>query len=171
MKRKYIISIVILAIIGAISFGVYNLPKSSAERATEPLTSSQAYSQPTVEELLRLVNEERAKNGVSPLVLDERLNKSAQMKADDMVKFDYFAHVNPNTGKHGYEYINEVGIHCTTDGENLSWTSDKSNLSSLQAVNWWIGSKPHHDAMISAKNTVTGFGVDNYVIVEHFCQQ
>ena len=73
---------------------------------------------PTVDELLRLVNEERAKVSVAPLVIDARLNQSAQKKADDMVKNNYFAHVSPVDGRQGYTYIFDVMPECKEGSEH-----------------------------------------------------
>lgn len=45
-------------------------------------------------ELLDLINDSRAKNGVSSITLDDELNTLAQKHADDMAKNNYFSHVN-----------------------------------------------------------------------------
>lgn len=129
----------------------------------------------TVDNLLKLVNREREKAGVAPLQLDERLNKTAQMKADDMARYNYFAHVNPNTGKHGYEYLNDENIQCSPASENLaSLVGDMRNAEAT--VDGWVGSKAHREAILNGKHTLTGFGVaklndgrGTYVAVEHFC--
>lgn len=126
---------------------------------------------PTRQSLLALINEERAKYGVAPLKEDVRLDTSAQLKADDEVLYKYSGHINPNTQKHGYEYIEPTGIECTASGENLSWNTDGSMLTAQDAVKWWVQSKPHHAAMIDPKFTLTGFGVNGNEIVEHFCAQ
>lgn len=124
----------------------------------------------TREELLTLINAERVKVGVAPFVIDERLNQSAQRKAEDMLKYNYNDHISPVDGKHGYEYINDVGIYCSDDGENLSWITS-GTLTAKDAVTWWMNSKPHREAILNNKNTLTGFGVTNTKLVEHFCQQ
>jgi uncharacterized protein YkwD len=125
---------------------------------------------PTRTELLKLVNQERAKYGVAPLKEDKRLDLSAQRKADDEVKYHYFGHISPHDGKHGFEYINDVGIYCKTDSENLHW-ANLNILSSKETVQGWIGSPAHHKAMIDPEYTLTGFGISGNQVVEHFCQQ
>ncbi len=140
--------------------------------ATQAIVSvAPAPQPPTKSELLRLVNAERSKNNVAPLVEDLRLDQSAQRKADEMTKDNNNSHIDPN-GVHGYTYINDVGIYCKTDGENLYWgyTNEYKNTSK-GAVDWWISSKPHHEAMIDSNYSLTGFGISGYRIVEHFCQQ
>ena len=44
--------------------------------------------------VLDLINEERRSAGEEPVVLDDTLSQVAQMHAQDMVNFDYSAHVN-----------------------------------------------------------------------------
>lgn len=122
----------------------------------------------TREELLKLVNEERARNGVAPLVVDDRLNQSAQEKVDDMVKNNYYAHVNPVSGTHGYQIAADIMKYdCVRLGENLM-QADTNSASII--VNGWIGSEKHHQAMINARYSLTGFGIANNLYVEHFCE-
>ena len=133
-------------------------------------TPKVANSEPTRAQLLALVNAERARNHVAPLKEDPRLDASAQMKAQDEVTYHYFGHVSPHDGKHGYEYINDVGISCKTDSENLHW-ANPDILTAKETVDGWISSAPHHKAMIDPSYTLTGFGIDGNQVVEHFCQQ
>jgi uncharacterized protein YkwD len=190
MKRYTRLFIVLgLAIIG-VSFVIYlNIPHTTAvsDVTTSPLTVSTAKSgqisqatpvqavpqPPTVSELLILINVERAKVGVKPLVIDERLNQSAQYKADDELSRNYFGHYDPVTGKaNGLAKIEQLtGKLCTYVSENLVWNKDKSTMSSSEAISWWMGSTPHRTALLDSKYTLTGFGINKYVIVEHFCQQ
>jgi uncharacterized protein YkwD len=166
MKKKLLIFAVLAVTLYIGAVVGYNL--KTPVQAT-PVAQTTA-NPPTVAELLQLVNAERAKYGVKPLALDPRLNASAQMKANDEVKYNYFGHISPHDGKHGYEYINTTGIYCKTDSENLTENQQYVNTS-VVAVGSWIQSKPHHEAMINPKYTLTGFGINGTQIVEHFCQQ
>jgi len=125
---------------------------------------------PTVDELLRLVNEERAKVGVAPLTIDTRLNQSAQFKADDMFTNIYFNHVD-SSGKHGYSYVYDYapGL-CSIASENITDNTTIESNTSKQAIYNWVNSEPHYKAMINPNYTLTGFGVSGTKIVEHFCQ-
>lgn len=135
-------------------------------------TAQAVASEPTRAQLLTLVNAERAKHGAAPLKEDVRLDASAQMKAQDEQTYGYFGHVSPSTspfaGKQGYLLINDTGIYCKTDSENL--TTGTPNTAEA-AVSAWIASTPHHKAMIDNTYTLTGFGISGDNIVEHFCQQ
>lgn len=164
------IAITVVVLVTAVFAYLYiNGLQHTPEASPSPSVSTQV-KPATVSELLKLVNEERAKVGVAPLILDERLNQSAQRKVDDMVKYDYNAHVSPHDGKHGYEYINDTGIYCKIDSENYSYITS-GILDAKSAVYWWMNSKAHHDAMLDPKYTLTGFGVSDGKAVEHFCEQ
>lgn len=141
------------------------IPRHSTVKA-----SVKAPSEPTRAQLLTLVNAERAKYHVAPLTEDPRLDASAQMKAQDEITYNYFGHVSPKNSPHagmqGYKFIDPTGIVCTTDSENLAeiWP-----ITAEQAVKQWDNSPPHHQAMIDPRYSLTGFGIDQNEIVEHFC--
>lgn len=168
MKKLLISSAVVLSLLmvgaGAFVFYVGNMPDEVvATQTVEPESKP-----PTVDELLRLVNEERAKVSVAPLVIDARLNQSAQKKADDMVKNNYFAHVSPVDGREGYVYIKDVMPECVQGSENIRDNDEYINTSQ-EAFSAWVSSKPHYTAMIDGKYDKTGFGVSDDKIVEHLC--
>lgn len=171
MKSKVLAFTFLLALIGG-GFAILNSRNQSTPKSYTP-PAVKAVTPPTAKELLKLVNEERAKNGVAPLKEDSRLDTSAQMKADDEVKYKYFGHISPASspysGIHGYSFINRVGISCMTDGENLHESPSlgqtaKNIIASLNT------SPAHHKAMVDPKYTLTGFGINGVQIVEHFCQ-
>lgn len=171
MKKRFIIPTLLALIVGLGLFGVYSLSTLSAQPVTEATVQPQSkydVGPPDAQELLELVNAERAKVGVAPLVIDERLNASAQMKADDMVKYNYFGHVN-HDGTRGASYIGITapGV-CSIGSENIRDNNTDINTS-REAVDGWMSSKPHHEAMLRSDFTLTGFGVRNDQVVQHFC--
>lgn len=110
------------------------------------------------------MNEQRQKVGVAPLVMRDELNGSAQLKAVDMVKRNYYAHVDAE-GKHGYMYAYEaLPKECQMPSENIV-----GSLDAKSAIDGWMNSESHRKAMLNSKYTITGFGVANDIIVEHFC--
>ena len=120
----------------------------------------------TVHELHTLVNDERSKAGVSALILDDRLNSSAQSKADDMVVNNYFDHVSPQTGKQGYEGIESIMPgHCWYISENLAADA----FTSAEILQSWNGSTSHHAAILDPKYNLVGYGINQNKIVQHFC--
>lgn len=172
--KKLALILVALAVVayGGITYA-YNAKKPVTVQNTSKQTvitvSKYDDTNVTPQELLELVNKERAKKHVAPLRLDARLNESAQLKAEDMTKYNYFGHISPHDGKHGYSYIDQTGIYCTTDSENLI-QGDGGLLTTTLAVNWWKTSKAHYDAMTDVRYNLTGFGISGKSVVEHFCQ-
>jgi uncharacterized protein YkwD len=169
-KRKYFeYFLLVVAIVAA--FGLINSLRA------EPLTHQSTLSThvdppaptaPTASELLALTNIERSKAGVAPLVLDERLNVSAQAKADEIKATGVFEHVGA-TGKHGYEYMTvDQGVRCVWGGENLG-----QGLTAKETVDGLMGSPPHRAAILNPGVEVIGFGVSRgsyyYNTVEHLC--
>lgn len=118
--------------------------------------------------ILNLVNNERVKAGLKPLVSDPRLVATAQAKADEMTRLNYFAHDNPATGKNSAwdnPIFNQI---CTTSSENISNTAGYAD-NNTQAVIGWMGSKAHHDAILRPDYTLTGVAVSGTKVVQHFC--
>ena len=136
-------------------------------------------STPTPEEILAEVNKLRADVGVSPVILDNRLNASALLKAQDMVTYNYYDHSNPSTGKRGVSYIYDVtGNECVSTAENLARGSVERTAK--ERALGWKESEPHYKAMIDPQYTKIGFAeiFDHGVKVEaatmavlHMCRE
>lgn len=168
MKKYVIAGVLILAIA---TCGLLLLPNNKPEAQPKvdnrPIATTAPVATPTRPELLALTNQARAENGLAPLILDERLNTSAQRKADDQVKYNYIGHVSPNDGKHGYEYAHEVFPACMNVGENLTQNTRVNN--SNYAFNAWMNSKAHRDAILNPNGLYVGFGISGNQVVAHFC--
>lgn len=164
--KSWFVPLLIGLVIGiGISYASY---VGYAQLTAKPVEA--AVKPPTIAEMLTLVNAERAKYGVAPLKEDTRLDASAQLKANDDIANNYFAHVSPITNtRNGLDAIKATGIACIWESENIH-QADISILTSKETVDGWISSKPHHDAMIDPKYSLTGFGIKGDQIVEHFCQ-
>lgn len=157
------LSLLIVATAGIAAFG---LSHHTAQNTASQVVVSQPQP-PTVNELLTLVNAERAKVGVAPLIEDSKLDVSAQLKADDMNNNHYYSHVDAS-GKHGYMYAYEAEpIKCNSPSENLDYAP--TLYTSKEAVAAWMNSTAHREALLSPQYTITGFGVAGLYTVEHFC--
>ena len=126
----------------------------------------------TTTELLAEANRLRAEKGVAPLRIDDRLNQSAQWKADDMKEFNYYGHVKPGeTGTNGTQKaIDLVNHECMYVSENLDGTLLHESPFENEG---WISSEPHYKAEINPRYDTTGFasvqvGNQRYY-VQHFC--
>lgn len=69
--------------------------------------------------MLELVNAERAKVGVKPLVVDSTIVAVARAHSQDMWERGYFAHVNPD-GEDPFDRMRKGGVRFNTAGENLA---------------------------------------------------
>jgi uncharacterized protein YkwD len=128
----------------------------------------------TAQQLLDQANALRAEKGVAPLKLDERMNKSAQLKADDMRNGSYYEHVSPTTGKHGYESVYVNVPECALASENLdNDEAPNTGYSPFDETYGWPASAPHYAAEIDPKYDITGFGYVEFggkgYYVQHFC--
>ena len=178
MKKAIVTTTIIVALIVSVGGGLWLKTRLNAQAVTE-VVQEQKQEQPKSKydvgpadptELLELVNAERQRVGVAPLVMDERLNASAQEKADDMMNRNYRDHVSPE-GVHGYELVfKHRGGECRHAGENLAWRTDNTVGTTRDAFNWWMSSEPHRKAIQDSKYTKTGIGINKDVVVQHFCQ-
>lgn len=180
MKKAVIITI-ILALVAGVGGGVWLKTRLDAQAAAgvaqEQPKSKYDVGPPDAQEMLELVNQERAKVGVAPLKLDERLNASAQEKADDMQNRDYYDHKSPD-GIEGYSLVfKHMPNKCRYASENLaevSITDNKFGSSRFTIDNWMHSTKGHREAILDAKYSLVGFGISkqgyDLIVVQHFCE-
>ncbi|MDI3538297.1 MAG: hypothetical protein PWP12_504 [Bacillota bacterium] len=69
--------------------------------------------------MVELVNQERVKAGLKPLVVDMRLVETARAKSRDMIEGSYFGHNSPVLGS-PFEQMRRSGISYHYAGENLA---------------------------------------------------
>lgn len=110
----------------------------------------------TPDELLVLTNQERAANGLPALSLDSRLNLSAQLKAADMFKNDYWNHVSPACVQPWY-WFTLAGYNYTYAGENLAKDFDTAQ----GVMDGWMNSPGHRANILDPNYTAVGFAVEN----------
>lgn len=175
MKKALRVSLVsIAAIFGCLVLFGFVIGASGNKELTDKVLGYQTAS-PDL--LLQQTNAERAKAGLNPLVLDNRLNQSAQAKADDMYENNYFQHNNPITGKHGYDWINDTGLKCKPGSPAENQQKDGSThpmdayhiVSDPKPGGGFMSSKPHREAMLNPGIDIVGFGIRGNLVVEHFC--
>ena len=106
-------------------------------------------------EVFNLINEQRTKNGLSPLKIDSELQNVARIKAQDMVNNNYFSHTSPTYGS-PFDMMNSFKISYKTAGENIA-----GNSSNSAAVTAWMNSSGHRANILNSKYNYTGIGVVN----------
>lgn len=114
-------------------------------------TSSQLseYEQQVVD----LTNQERTKNGLPALKIDQELSKVAREKSSDMQRNNYFSHTSPTYGS-PFDMMKQFGITYKAAGENIA----KGQRSPEEVVNAWMNSEGHRKNILSANFTHIGVG-------------
>lgn len=119
--------------------------------------------------LFQLVNEERAKAGVTPLTRDLRLEGTAQQKASDMDIKGYFGHTSPYTGKRGISVVHDLyPALCRSASENI-YRADGA-LDARAAMKALMASPLHRKAILKPEHTLMGVGVSGANVTQHFCE-
>lgn len=108
----------------------------------------------SVEGLLAQTNQARSSANQTPLTLNANLSKAAQLKANDMLKKQYWAHTAPD-GTEPWAWFDEVGYSYVSAGENLA----KNFMTDKAIVAAWLNSKDHRDNVLNAGYSEVGFGV------------
>lgn len=105
--------------------------------------------------LLSATNGARIDTGHSSLRMNEKLNASAQAKAEAMVKENYWSHESPR-GEQPWLFFEQQGYSYEKAGENLAYGFDNSDA----AVAAWMNSPSHRDNLLGSYDEV-GFGIAN----------
>ena len=105
------------------------------------------------QEVIRLVNEIRAENGLKALTYDWELSRVARYKSQDMKDNKYFSHTSPVYGT-PFQMIKNFGISYRSAGENIA----KGYSTPQAVVNSWMNSSGHRANILNAKYTHIGVG-------------
>lgn len=104
-------------------------------------------------EVVRLVNVERRKNGLSELEYNWQLCRVARYKSEDMRDRGYFSHTSPTYGT-PYQMMRSFGITYRTAGENIA----KGQTSPEAVVKGWMNSSGHRANILNPSFTEIGVG-------------
>ncbi len=122
-------------------------PSQPADSNSDKSEFNEAYE----DEVIRLVNAERAKYGLSALAKDNGATKAAHVRAKEIVKS--FSHTRPN-GTSCFTVAKELGISYRSAGENIAY----GYSSPKQVVNGWMNSEGHRKNILSSSFTKIGVG-------------
>ncbi len=114
-------------------------------------------------EVVRLVNEIRAENGLQALTYDWELSRVARYKSQDMKDAGYFSHTSPTYGS-PFQMIRNFGITYKSAGENIA----KGYTTPQAVVNGWMNSSGHRANILNASFNRIGVG---YVADGHYWTQ
>lgn len=116
--------------------------------ATAPVSSNASFAK----EVLRLVNIERDKAGLSHLTTNSTLTAAADKRAQETKQS--FSHTRPN-GTGFQTALNEYGVAYRTAGENIAY----GQKSPQEVVTGWMNSPGHRANILNANFNKIGIGV------------
>jgi uncharacterized YkwD family protein/spore coat assembly protein SafA len=105
------------------------------------------------QEVINLVNQERAKEGLPALKYDWELARVAKYKSQDMKDQNYFSHNSPVYGS-PFTMMQNFGINYKSAGENIA----RGQRSASQVVDAWMNSSGHRANIMSSDFTHIGVG-------------
>lgn len=105
------------------------------------------------QEVVKLVNAERAKAGLPALKEDWELSRVAKYKSQDMHDKNYFDHTSPTYGS-PFAMMKKFGITYKAAGENIA----KGQKSASEVVNAWMNSEGHRANILNKSYTHIGVG-------------
>jgi len=104
-------------------------------------------------QVLDMINDDRAEEGLDPLRLDLTLTKLARMKAADLVENNVFSHTSPTYGN-PIQMLKSYGITYKSMGENLGTAGN------IWVVHYRLLASPGHRANIMDPDfTHVGIGI------------
>ena len=108
----------------------------------------------SVDTLVDLANSSRSKEGLTSLVINDKLSAAASDKAQDMLKNQYFAHISPD-GKTPWDFIKANNYDYAYAGENLS--IGYNNDQELHSA--WMNSETHRDNIMNKNYDEIGLAI------------
>lgn len=134
-----------------------------------PVTQPSAQAGATSLELqmVELINQVRAKNGLKPLNVNAKLMGLARLKSQDMADNGYFDHKSPTYG-YVFDMLGKAGVRFRGAGENIALAGSVAG-----AMNAFMNSPTHRANILMAGWTDVGVGIvpgarDTLVVTQIF---
>ena len=105
------------------------------------------------QEVIKLINVERANAGLPALKNDWELARVAESKSQDMHDKQYFDHTSPTYGS-PFDMMKTYGITYKSAGENIA----QGQKSAAEVVKAWMNSEGHRANILSKNFTHIGVG-------------
>jgi uncharacterized protein YkwD len=115
------------------------------------------------QQVINLVNAERAKEGLAPLTLSTKVAAAARMRAKEIMSS--FSHTRPD-GSSFATALKEQNVSYRRAGENIAW----GQKSPETVVNAWMNSEGHRANIMNANFTSIGVGYYQVNGVSYWCQ-
>ena len=145
-------------LLGICCFLLWQIPSVHilGENKIVDASSTEAYQLDSFEaQIVRRINEERAKKKSPPLSINERLNATADQKSRDMLERNYFSHKNPE-GDFIWKQMKKNGYAYRYAGENLARNFSEAD----SVVSAWMQSESHRKNILGNNFDEIGIGVE-----------
>lgn len=117
-----------------------------------------------IQEVVNLVNEERAKEGLSALKLDTKVQAAAQVRAKECEQL--FSHTRPD-GSSFATALKEQNVSYRSAGENIAW----GQRSPEEVMKAWMNSSGHRANIMNPNFSTIGVGYyENANGTDYWCQ-
>lgn len=131
-------------------------PDTEAPEENETLTY--------MEQIVNLVNIERAKEGLAPLTMDTKISAAAQVRAKECEQS--FSHTRPD-GRNFATALKEQNVSYRRAGENIAW----GQRSPEEVVTAWMNSAGHRANIMNPNFSKIGVGhYQNARGTNYWCQ-
>ncbi|MFK0290985.1 CAP domain-containing protein [Streptomyces sp. NPDC090442] len=126
-------------------------PRPSASPSVRPTAAGSTESAAEAE-VVRLVNQERARAGCSPVTASDQLAGLAQRFSDDMARRGFFGHTDPD-GHTPWDRARAQGI-ADVGGENIA----RGQADARSVMDVWMSSPEHRANILNCEYTTLGVG-------------
>ena len=130
----------------------FNMEDVDTTPDTEPAPDNSGVSD-LEQQVVDLVNQERAAYGLAPLTLNTELCNGARLKSPDMLDNGYFSHYSPTYGS-PFEMMTTLGIDRWGAAENIA----RGQKTAEEVMNSWMNSPGHRANILSEEYSDIGVG-------------
>jgi len=129
---------------------VLDVGQSGGDPGTPPPATSLS---PTEQEVVRLVNVQRASNGLPPLQVVEALVVAAHRHSNDMAQHNFMSHTGSD-GSTPWDRMRDAGYRLVYGGENVA----AGYSAPASVINGWMNSSGHRANILSPNFCHVGAG-------------
>ncbi|MGN7357267.1 CAP domain-containing protein [Paenibacillus sp. SAF-054] len=138
-------------------------PETTKPETSKPSTGTTSNQSSFAAEVIKLVNQERAKAGLKALSENTKLSGMAMDKAKDMSNNNYFDHNSPTYGS-PFDMMKKYGISYSYAGENIA----KGQKTPSDVMTAWMNSQGHRANILNSNYTTIGVAYYNGYWVQEF---
>ena len=135
-------------------------PAVALPPAPAQATQAEVLTRPQIEsQLLNLINQERAHNGLKPLTISAELERSAEAHAAEMAK-DRFVSVRGSDEPSLADRFDQAGVRSDSVGENVVSLPISDAYLAGESVKTWLAKDAARRNLLSPRFERTGFGIE-----------